>query len=174
MTNAHAARFTRKHQHKPPAYVPRRFVREQGTVIVRAHIDRDDIVRRYERIDIATVRERKHSTGVSSWIVSFPGSRSDTFFRRSRAASPNAARFFSQPAAQPRNPSSSVTLTNMQSRMPGAHQRRLPWVLDEAHCCGYLEYRCQLSSSWLCSGIIEKARTLQTRVTSGGLSRLKQ
>jgi hypothetical protein len=172
MTNAHAARFTRKHQHKPSAYVPRRLF-ESRTVIVRAHIDRDDIVQRYEQIYIATVRERKHSTGVSSWIVSFPGSRSDTFFRRSRAASPNAARFFSQPAAQPRNPSSSVTLTNMQSRMPGAHQRRLSWVLDEAHCCGYLEYRCQLLSSWLCSGIIEKTRTLRTRVTSGGLSRQK-
>src|SRR4029077_20577324 len=31
------------------------------------------------------------------------------------------------------------------------------WGLDEAHYCGYLECRCQLSSSWLCSGIIEQA-----------------
>jgi len=103
------------------------------------------------------VRERKHAIGVSSRIVSFPGSRSDTFFRRLRAASPNAARFFSRPTTRPRNPSSFMTLTDMQSRMSGAHQRRLSWGLDEAHYCGYLECRCQLSSSWLCSGIIEQA-----------------
>jgi hypothetical protein len=73
-------------------------------VIVRAHIDRDDIVQRYEQIDIATVGERKHSTGVSYWIVSFPWSRSDTFFRRSRAASPNAARFFSRASCATEEP----------------------------------------------------------------------